>query len=236
MENNIFQRREIKFLVDARQRAILEQAFRGHMAPDPHGESTICNLYYDTPDYRLVRASMEKPIYKEKLRMRSYGRVSSGDTVFLELKKKYRGVVYKRRIELSEAEAMAYMAGSAPLPFDSQIGREIDYFRSFYAGIRPAVYLCYDRSPWYSTEDPNLRATFDKRIRFREEDMRLTAAPGGQHLLLPHQSLFEVKTAEAIPLWLVEALEAGEIRQASFSKYGEAYTTMIKERSGVLCA
>ncbi len=236
MENNIFQRREIKFLVDARQRAILEQAFRGHMAPDPHGESTICNIYYDTPDYRLVRASMEKPIYKEKLRMRSYGRVSSGDTVFLELKKKYRGVVYKRRIELSEAEAMAYMAGSAPLPFDSQIGREIDYFRSFYAGIRPAVYLCYDRSPWFSTEDPKLRATFDKRIRFREEDMRLTAAPGGQHLLLPHQSLFEVKTAEAIPLWLVEALEAGEVRQASFSKYGEAYTTMIKERSGVLCA
>lgn len=236
MENNIFQRREIKFLVDARQRAILEQAFRGHMAPDPHGESTICNIYYDTPDYRLVRASMEKPIYKEKLRMRSYGRVSSGDTVFLELKKKYRGVVYKRRIELSEAEAMAYMAGSAPLPFDSQIGREIDYFRSFYARIRPAVYLCYDRSPWFSTEDPNLRATFDKRIRFREEDMRLTAAPGGQHLLLPHQSLFEVKTAEAIPLWLVEALEAGEVRQASFSKYGEAYTTMIKERSGVLCA
>ena len=98
MENNIFQRREIKFLVDARQRAILEQAFRGHMAPDPHGESMICNIYYDTPDYRLVRASMEKPIYKEKLRMRSYGRVSSGDTVFLELKKKVQG----RRLQASD--------------------------------------------------------------------------------------------------------------------------------------
>ena len=236
MENNIFQRREIKFLVDARQRAILEQAFRGRMAPDPHGESTICNIYYDTPDYRLVRASMEKPIYKEKLRMRSYGRVSSEGTVFLELKKKYKGVVYKRRIELPERQAAAYMRGQIPMPDDGQIGREIDWFCHFYAGIRPAVYLCYDRSPWYSVEDPNLRATFDKRIRFREEDMSLTAAPGGQHLLLPHQSLFEIKTADAIPLWLVEALEMGEVRQASFSKYGEAYTTMIKERSGVLCA
>ena len=235
MENNIFQRREIKFLVDARQRAILERAFRGRMAPDPHGESTVCNIYYDTPDYRLVRASMEKPIYKEKLRMRSYGRVSPGGTVFLELKKKYKGVVYKRRIELSEDEAAACMAGCAPLP-DSQIGREIDYFRRFYEGIRPAVYLCYDRSPWYSVEDPNLRATFDKRIRFREEDMSLTAAPGGQPLLLPHQSLFEVKTADAIPLWLVDALEYGEVRQASFSKYGEAYLQILKERSGDMCA
>ena len=236
MENNIFQRREIKFLVDARQRAILEQAFRGRMAPDPHGESTICNIYYDTPDYRLVRASMEKPIYKEKLRMRSYGRVSSGGLVFLELKKKYKGIVYKRRIELPEHAAAAYMAGLAPLPEASQIGREIDYFRSFYEGIRPAVYLCYDRSPWYSVEDPGLRATFDKRICCREEDMSLTAAPGGQHLLLPHQSLFEIKVGEAIPLWLVEALEQGGIRQASFSKYGEAYLNILKERSGVICA
>lgn len=236
MENNIFQRREIKFLVDARQRAILEQAFRGRMAPDPHGESTICNIYYDTPDYRLVRASMEKPVYKEKLRMRSYGRVSSEGTVFLELKKKYKGIVYKRRIELPERQAAAYMRGELPMPDGGQIGREIDWFCGFYEGIRPAVYLCYDRSPWYSVEDPNLRATFDKRIRFREEDMSLTAAPGGQHLLLPHQSLFEIKTADAIPLWLVDALEAGEVRQASFSKYGGAYTNIIKERSGVLCA
>lgn len=223
MENNIFQRREIKFLVDGRQRAILEQAFRGRMAPDPHGESTICNVYYDTPDYRLVRESLEKPVYKEKLRLRSYGRVSSGDAVFLELKKKYKGVVYKRRIELREADATAYMQGRIALPVDSQIGREIEYFRNFYAPLRPAVYLCYDRSPWFCVDDPNLRATFDKRIRFRQEDMSLTAAPGGQHLLLPHQSLFEVKTADAIPLWLVDALEQGGVRQASFSKYGEAY-------------
>ena len=236
MDHGIFQRREIKFLVDSRQRGILEQAFRGRMVPDPHGESTICNVYFDTPDYRLVRASMEKPVYKEKLRMRSYGRVSPEGSVFLELKKKYKGVVYKRRIALSEREAMDYMEGLAGLPGDSQIGREIDYFRHFYANIRPAVYLCYDRSPWYAADDPDFRATFDKRIRFRTEDMTLTAAPGGQHLLLPQQSLFEVKTADAVPLWLVEALEAGGVRQASFSKYGEAYKTILKERSGVLCA
>lgn len=236
MDNSIFQRREIKFLVDSRQRALLEQAFRGRMVPDPHGESTICNVYYDTPDYRLVRTSLEKPVYKEKLRMRSYGRVNGEEAVFLELKKKNDGVVYKRRISLRQRDAAAYMAGLSPLPEGSQIGRELDYFRRFYEGLRPAVYLCYDRSAWFSSEDPDFRATFDNNIRWRREDMSLCAPVGGETLLLPSQSLFEVKTADAVPLWLVEALDAGGIRQASFSKYGEAYKAICMERLGVTCA
>ena len=237
MENNsIFQRYEIKYLVDSRQRAMIEQAFRDHMAPDPHGESTICNIYYDTPDYRLVTRSLEKPVYKEKLRLRSYGRVRPDDTVFLELKKKYKGVVYKRRIELSERAATDYMEGLAPLPEDSQIAREIEYFCRFYRDLSPAVYLCYDRCAFFSREDPNLRATFDKNICWRTENMRLTAPTGGQHLLLPRQSLFEVKTASSIPLWLCEVLDRGQIRQASFSKYSEAYKSIMNERLGVSCA
>ena len=167
MANDIFQRREIKFLVDSRQRAYLEQAFRRRMVMDPHGESTICNIYYDTPDFRLVRTSLEKPVYKEKLRMRSYGRASEEDPVFLEFKKKYKGIVYKRRILLPQREAAAFMAGKAPLPQQSQIGRELDYCRVFYRDLQPAVYLCYDRSPWYAAEDPDFRATFDKNIRWR---------------------------------------------------------------------
>ena len=236
MENSIFQRFEIKYMLDSRQRAIVESAFQGRMRPDPHGESTICNIYYDTPDYRLIRDSLEKPVYKEKLRLRSYGRVMPEEKVFLELKKKYRGVVYKRRMELAEDQAVAYMAGQSALPYDCQIGREIEYFRLFYRELEPAVYLCYDRSPWFSAEDPNLRATFDKNIRWRQEDMQLSAPIGGDALLLPHQSLFEIKTAGAIPLWLVEALEKAGARKASFSKYGEAYQTLCKERIGVSCA
>ena len=239
MENNIFQRHEIKYLADSRQRAILEQAFLDKMMPDPHGESTICNIYYDTIDYRLIARSLEKPVYKEKLRMRSYGPASPETLVFLELKKKYRGVVYKRRISLPEWEASAYMAGLIPLTEDSQIGREIDYFRSFYQNLRPSVYLSYDRSAYYSIEDENLRVTFDQNICWRTEDMSLEAPAGGRHLLLPRQSLFEIKTASAIPLWLVRALEKAEVKQASFSKYGEAYRQICRnmtEIRGVGCA
>ena len=235
METNVFQRHEIKFLLDSRQRAIVEQAFLGRMEPDAHGESTIRNIYYDTPDYRLIRSSLGKPIYKEKLRMRSYVRAQGTDAVFLELKKKYRGVVYKRRIELPLGQAEAAMEGLASLP-DSQIGREIAYAVGFYQNLEPAVFLCYDRSAWFSTEDPTLRATFDRSIRFRTEEMSLRAGAYGRQLLLPGWSLLEIKTASAIPMWLVEALEVGEIRQASFSKYGEAYKTLTRERAGVICA
>ena len=236
MANDIFQRHEIKYLVDSRQRALLEQAFRSRMAPDPHGESSICNIYYDTPDYQLVRASLEKPIYKEKLRMRSYGRAGEDDPVFLELKKKFDGVVYKRRICLRQRDAAAFMAGRAALPESSQIGRELEYCLRFYRELRPSVYLCCDRSPWYSVEDPAFRATFDKNIRWRGEDLRLSAPTGGQFLLPPGLSLFEIKTAEAVPLWLAEAMDKAQIRQVSFSKYGEAYKMICAERKGVICA
>jgi len=240
MDNGIFERYEIKYLADRGQRSDLERCIRRRMLPDPHGESSICNVYYDTPDYRLIRDSLEKPVYKEKLRLRSYGRVTGGDTAFLELKKKYMGVVYKRRVSLTEREASDYMAGRAALPEDSQIGREIEYFRRFYRDLRPTVYLCYDRCAYYCPEDAGLRATFDQNIRWRTTDMRLTAAPGGEQLLLPGQSLFEIKTAGAIPLWLVQALDEAGVRQASFSKYGEAYKTIFeranRERTGVSCA
>ena len=236
METNIFQRHEIKYLLDSRQRAVVEEAFRARMLPDMHGESTVCSIYYDTPDCRLVRASLEQPVYKEKLRLRSYGQVFPEERVFLELKKKYRGVVYKRRIELAQDRAAAYMRGEAPLPYDCQIGREIDYFRGFYAGLKPAAYLCYDRSAWFCADDRELRATFDRNIRWRREDMTLTAAPGGEMLLPPHQSLFEIKTGGAVPLWLVEALDRAGAQKASFSKYGEAYKIFSRERIGVCCA
>ena len=236
MENNIFRRYEIKYLLDGRQRAVVEQAFHGRMRLDAHGESTVCSIYYDTPDLRLVRSSLEKPVYKEKLRLRSYGPVLPTQQVFLELKKKYRGVVYKRRIELAEDLAEAYMAGLAPLPYDCQIGREIDYFRRFYTPLSPAAYLCCERSPWYAVDDPSLRATFDRNIRWRREEMTLTAAPWGEELLEREQSLFEIKTGGAVPLWLVSALERAGAKKLSFSKYGEAYKCFGKERFGVICA
>ena len=230
MCESVFQRHEMKYLVSDAQRAALEAVFADTMTPDPHGESTICNVYYDTPDFRLIRKSLEKPVYKEKLRLRSYGPARPEGTVFLELKKKYDGVVYKRRIALTAAAAEDYFAGRAPLPEGSQIGREIDYFRAFYAELRPAVYLSYDRCAFFSAESRDLRVTFDRHIAWRREGVRLTAPAGGRELLAPGWSLMEIKAADAMPFWLAAALSQNGIRQTSFSKYGEAYRTIMDEQ------
>lgn len=199
------------------------------MVPDEHGESVICNLYYDTPDYRLIRASLEKPVYKEKLRLRSYGTAQPGGNVFLELKKKYKGIVYKRRITLPENAAGEFIAGSSPLGEHGQIGREIEYFAAYYAPLRAAVHLSYERSAWFSSEDRALRLTFDRNIRFRRSDLSLTAPAGGRDILTEGESVMEIKTASAIPLWLTAELDALGIYKSSFSKYGEAYKTLLAD-------
>lgn len=227
MNGYTFERRELKYRITDAQRAALEAAFGARMVPDEHGESTICNIYYDTADYRLIRASLEKPAYKEQLRLRSYGVTEPGGEVFLELKKKYKGIVYKRRITLPEDAAGEFIAGRAPLGEHGQIGREIEYFTAFYAPLLPAVHLSYERSAWFSREDRDLRITFDKNIRFRQEDVSLTLPAGGRRILPEGESLMEIKAAAALPLWLVSELDTLGIFQSTFSKYGEAYKAIL---------
>lgn len=227
MNGYTFERRELKYRITDAQRAALEAAFGARMVPDEHGESTICNIYYDTADYRLIRASLEKPAYKEKLRLRSYGVTEPCGEVFLELKKKYKGIVYKRRITLPEDAAGEFIAGRAPLGEHGQIGREIEYFTAFYAPLFPAVHLSYERSAWFSREDRDLRITFDKNIRFRQEDVSLTLSAGGRRILPEGESLMEIKAAAALPLWLVSELDTLGIYQSTFSKYGEAYKAIL---------
>lgn len=223
-----FKRVELKYQVSARQKRVLLDAMREHMRPDEFGKSTICNLYFDTPDYLLIRRSLEKPVYKEKLRLRSYGVAQDDSQVFLELKKKYKGVVYKRRIAMDSHAAMDALLRGKKLQSESQIAHEIEAFRSFYRELSPAVYLSYEREAFYGKDDHDLRITFDERILWRQQDMDLRIAPYGSPILPPGQSLMEIKIAGAMPLWLVRLLSENGIYQTSFSKYGNAYQQMLK--------
>lgn len=231
MVNYVFRRREQKYLLDAAQRQAIEQAMLVHMERDPYEDTAVCNVYYDTPDHRLIRRSLERPVYKEKLRLRSYGPVEPGQKVFLEMKKKYKGIVYKRRISLPEREAVAYMADpNAKLEQHGQIGREIDYFKQFYGVLQPSVYLSYDRLAWHDPGDSDLRITLDCNVCYRMHDMSLTSPAGGERLIELEQSLLEVKTGTAMPLWLTGVLSAHQIRKISFSKYGTAYLRLLKNQ------
>lgn len=229
-----FSRYEIKYLISEAQRMRLEAVVFAHMSPDVHGESEIRNIYYDTPDFRLIRHSLEGPVYKEKLRMRSYGRAGEADDVFLEIKKKYDQVVYKRRIALPQGEAVAALGGGAPLP-QSQIGSEIDRFRMFYPDLAPRVFLSYARTAYFSKEDPGVRVTFDRNIRWRDTALSLDSEPDGDPLLDPDRSLMEIKTPGAIPLWLTARLTEAGVFKTSFSKYGRAYEDLRGNKKIMRC-
>lgn len=222
-----FRRRETKYLLSEGQRVALEGLAAIHMAPDAHGAATVRSVYYDTPTYLLARRSAEHPTYKEKLRTRAYGSPHPFDSVFVELKKKCDGVVYKRRCRLSPTEACELLAGRGRPT--TQVEREIDWAARSYEGLRPAMLVAYERQAWVCEDGRDLRLTFDRSIRARWENVVLAGDARGRALIGPGQSLLEVKSMYAMPLWLVGFLSAEKIRKASFSKYGGAFRLMAAE-------
>lgn len=226
-ETMIFQRIEKKYLLSTEQYRRLLAEIGDRLEPDKHGRSTICSLYLDTPDYRLIRASIDAKayqdtVYKEKLRLRSYGTPSDTDKVFLEIKKKFKGVVYKRRVSMKLFEAMNYIHGGKK-PFDSQIMREIDYAMHFYEQPLPTAMLSYEREAYYIKEHSNCRITFDTNVRYRQTDLSPALGDTGKPIQPPDTVLMEIKTDGAMPRWLAATLDRHEIHPATFSKYGTAY-------------
>ena len=220
-----FKRTEKKYLMTKEKFQLLNEKINGRLQMDKYGEHTICNVYFDTDDYRLICESIEKPKYKEKLRVRCYGKADADSDVFLELKKKYKGVVYKRRVALSAKQAMEFTQNRV-YPFESQVLREIEYFMDFYK-CTPKVFIAYDRIALTYPEDKNFRVTFDKNIRSRMDNLDLTMGDSGNHLLKDGYVLMEVKAAGAMPLWFAQILNELEIYPTSFSKYGNIYKAQI---------
>lgn len=222
-----FKRYEIKYLLNGREKAEVLGAMELYMRPDEYGRTTIRNIYFDTDNFRLVRLSLDRPVYKEKLRIRSYRPAGGEEPVFVELKKKYESVVYKRRLELPENQVVSAFRGGKPLPVHSQIADEIDYFREYYGKLRPKVFLSYEREAYYALDGSDLRVTFDENILFRERDFSMESEVYGEPLLGRGQTLMEIKTSGGIPLWLSSVLSKNSLFKTSFSKYGSAYMHMV---------
>jgi hypothetical protein len=229
MTQTVFTRYEKKYMLDRAQYESLTECFAGRMEADGYGAYTVSNLYYDTDNFDLIRASMEKPLYKEKLRLRCYGTADADTPVFLELKKKYKGVVYKRRAKLAYHEAKDMLERGAPSAGDNrQVLREIAFFLMLYP-VSAKLLLCYDRTALRQAgaDAGDLRITFDTDIRFRREDPRLDGDLHGAPVLERDKVLMEVKTSGAIPLWLCQSFSDLGIFPTSFSKYGTCYREYI---------
>jgi hypothetical protein len=227
---DVFERIETKFLLDEMQYKELMKRLENMAAIDSYGKTSILNIYFDTPDYRLIERSLEKPVYKEKLRLRTYGVASDDTNAFIEIKKKYKGVVYKRRISMPYSEAMDYLVNGKEPKETSQISNEIDYFLKYYKGIRPAMAISYDRIAMAGIHDPELRITFDTNIRWRTDKLSLKEGNVGKDILLPGQHLMELKIAGAMSVEMARLLDELNIRQTSFSKYGRGYQDLMSQK------
>ncbi len=225
-----FKRYEKKYLLSAAKFELLWERMREHLVPDRFFQSTVCSVYYDSDDFSLIRHSLERPVYKEKLRLRSYGVPGPEGKVFVELKKKFRGVVYKRRVQLGAAEAEAYLAGRSHPAGDGQILREIDFFLQTHP-VSPKVFIACERDAWVDRDEPELRFTFDRNLRWRDTDLSLTAGSAGEPLLDRGEVLMEIKIPEAAPLWLAHLLSELEVFPTSFSKYGTCYRQDLLEKT-----
>lgn len=224
---NTFKRYELKYLLTPEQMDRIIGIMGQHMALDKYGRTVIRNLYFDTDSYRLIRHSMEHPVYKEKLRIRSYGLISENGEAFVELKKKYDHIVYKRRLTIPQNIALSWLAGNISYAPDCQIGQEIDYFRAYYGNLHPTVFLSYAREAWYSLDGSDFRVTFDDDILCRQESLSLSQEPWGTPLLPENKVMMEIKTSGGIPLWMTHLLTENHIFKTSFSKYGTAYERLI---------
>lgn len=222
----VFKRIEKKYLITAEQYRALEPVLMSHMSIDGYGEHTISNIYYDADDYELIRKSLDKPVYKEKLRMRGYGDIKKDTEVFIEIKKKFKGIVYKRRVRMPLRQAEAFLSDGTLERAETQIHREIEYFCGMHC-VKPKVYLAYDRVAMTDDEHNSLRVTFDRRIRFRLNKLTLDCSSEGIRVIEPDMALMELKTPDSIPMWLSRALSSLEIFPTSFSKYGCCYKEYI---------
>ena len=221
----IFKRIEKKcFLTEEKYEQLLTY-LGDRVKMDKYGRHTICNIYLDTPDFLLIRNSIDAKVYKEKLRLRSYGTPNSDSKVFLEIKKKYKGVVYKRRVVLSLSDAMEYIV-TGKMPMQSQIMDEIEYAMNFYGRPAPAVVLCYEREAFKVNDYPQVRLTFDRNVRYRTDNLLLEHGHSGKCIIPKNAVLLEIKTDEAMPLFLSDALSSLEIYPTSFSKYATVYRDM----------
>lgn len=223
----VFMRYELKYSLSPQQKQRVLEAMEDFMEPDRYGRTTIRNLYFDTDNYRLIRRSLDKPAYKEKLRLRSYGPAGPDSAVFVELKKKYEEVVYKRRVSLPQRQAMDWLLGQEKCPLDTQIAREVNYFLDFYQTLRPAVFLSYERQAFFAKDGSDFRVTFDENILCRQESVSLEAHVYGTPILPEGKCLMEIKCSGGIPLWMTQVLSREKIFKSSFSKYGTAYQSLI---------
>ena len=226
-----FKRVEQKYLLTQEQFLSLKNLLEEYFEKDKYYECKIYNLYFDNDNNDMIINSIEKPQYKDKIRVRSYLEPKLTDNVFLEIKQKYKGVVYKRRVSMTLKDFNDYMKKGILPDSNNQIMKELDYYINYYK-LHPKVFVAYDRLSYYSKEDVNFRITFDTNLRSRIVNLKLKDTKENKLYFNDKIYVMEVKSLYSLPLWFTNALSQNKIFPRSFSKVGSIYK---KERGINIC-
>lgn len=233
MYESIFKRVEEKYMLTKEEKNIFINAIDKYIEEDKYFKSTICSIYFDNENSDLIVNCLEKPIFKEKVRIRSYNTPTLSDDVFLELKVKYKGVVGKRRIKINLNDFYDYQKNHETKN-NTQIMKEISYYFEYY-NLQPAVFIAYDRESYKEKGNKNLRITIDNNLRSRTDNLRLENGDKGEKYFDEDIYLLEIKTLGAMPIWLVDVLSKLKMYPTSFSKYGEIYQKEKIKKEGNIC-
>ncbi len=225
---NVMKRYELKFCLTNEQLPLFKEKLLEYMKVDKFGLTTIASLYFDTPNFSLINKSIEKPRFKEKIRLRSYGLATYDSKVFLEIKRKYDGIVYKRRIVTTEDEVNNFLKGNIEFE-DEHISRELQSFKEEHPCLEAKYLIIYDRTAYYM-DNSDLRITIDENPRYRSKDLNLHTSMDGEKLLKDGGAILEIKVQHSIPIWLSKILTELKVYKTSFSKVGTAHQISIKEK------
>ncbi len=232
MAQQIFRRTEIKYILSEEKIKSLMWLIEPYLKKDQYFKSTNCSVYYDSKNRYLAIHSLEKPLYKEKVRIRSYGVPKPDDIVFLEIKKKYKGIGSKRRIPIKLSDLNNYLK-TGRLDSNSEIIKaELDTCFKRY-NLKPTMFLAYDRTSYCDKDDPTFRVTFDRNVRSRNTNLSLEKGDFGKQFFKNGEVVMEVKALERFPFYFVHALSKLKIYPASFSKYGRVTEREIFKRKEI---
>ena len=243
MDIKIFDRIEKKYLINADQERTILKVVKKQMKRDNYHKSEVFNVYFDTDNFDLIIKSIDNPNFKEKLRARSYG---GYDKVFLEIKTKLKEwekgapknkVGYKRRLLVTRKDYGEFVAGKktmeelaerkVELNTDVQIAREVDYLVKTLS-LKPRILVYYDRESYVG--EGGLRITFDRKLSYRDKDLRFVKKSGDQHFFEnPDDLIMEIKAHGVMPLWLVRTLSRERAFPQQFSKIGKIYEVIQKK-------
>jgi SPX domain protein involved in polyphosphate accumulation len=225
---DIFHRIEQKYVLNKNEYEKMIKELNKYTIHDKYYESSICSVYFDDDNYDLIINSIDSPLYKEKVRLRSYGVIDDNGKVFLELKKKYKGVTYKKRVTMTLNEFWNYYEKSIiPKSCDNLSMKEIDYCFNKYR-LKPKMFISYDRYSYLDKENNNIRITFDYNIKYRDKHLNLDSNKYLEDIIEDDIYIMEIKTRDSIPIWFTKILSNLKLYPSGYSKYKEAYLRTLK--------